>query len=325
MNVESRAQGAFLGLAVGDALGFPVEGLSRKRARRRYSGIDRYRFLGRTGFVSDDTEQAIIIAEAILESDGAPGQAARIFGKKLKGWFWTIPPGVGMSTIKACLRLTVGAKSGVLSAGNGAAMRVAPVGIFSENPTALSVALARVTHTDPRGVEGAVAVAVAVSRIVRGLPCELSDLPEFESELAEPMARAYELARSGVKFDDIADEIGVTGYVLHTVPLAFAAYWSEPASFLEGLRTVILQGGDADSNGAVAGALLGAHFGVEGIPEELVSGLEPTHGRARIGALANALLAGGGEVKRPGFLALRWRELVVKFGVGLHVLGRLVP
>ena len=76
--LQDKARGALLGLAVGDALGFPVEGLSRKRARRRYSGIDRYRFLGSTGFVSDDTEQAIITAEAILESQGVPEKAAQI-------------------------------------------------------------------------------------------------------------------------------------------------------------------------------------------------------------------------------------------------------
>lgn len=311
---------------MGDALGFPVEGLSRKRARRRYQGIDRYRFLGRTGFVSDDTEQAVMTAEAILQGQGKLSQTSQIFGRKLRGWFWTVPPGVGYSTVKACLRLSLGMKkTGVPSAGNGAAMRMAPCGIFSANPVALSVGLARVTHTDPRGVEGAVAVAYGVSRLIRGERCEYEDLPEFESELGPALEKAFCLAKGGAAMDHIADEIGTTGYVLHTVPLAFAALWSQPETFLQGLQSVVLQGGDADSNGAVAGALLGAHFGEEGIPKELLERLEPTHGYDRLVRLADGLFAGGGPVKRPGMLALRWREAQVKFGVGLHVLGRLVP
>ncbi len=325
MSEASRAKGALLGLAVGDALGFPIEGLSRRRARRRYSGIDRYRFLGRTGFVSDDTEQAIMTAEAILEADRDPNEAARIFARKLRGWFWTIPPGVGFSTAKACLKLTVGLPSGVRSAGNGAAMRMAPAGLVSEDPQELARALTEVTHTDPRGVEGALAVACGVGRILRGLRCDLEDLPEFASPLGEAMEKSWELVGQGAEFDQIADEIGVTGYVLHTVPLAFAAYWAKPETFLDGLHQVLLQGGDADSNGAVAGALLGAHFGVEGIPSDLLDSLEPTHGRSRLESLATQLWEGGTEVRRPGFFALRWREALVKTGVGLHVLGRLIP
>ena len=323
--LQDKARGALLGLAVGDALGFPVEGLSRKRARRRYSGIDRYRFLGSTGFVSDDTEQAIITAEAILESQGVPEKAAQIFGRKLRGWFWTLPPGLGASTLKACLRLTLGMKSGVASAGNGAAMRMAPVGLFTEQPEELTRVLARVTHTDPRGVDGGVAVAFAVSRLIRGQDCHFTHLPELDERLSKALKQAWEMCEAGQEFDTIAESLGTTGYVLHTVPLAFAALWSRPQTFLEGLQKVILQGGDADTNGAVAGALLGARFGAADIPESLLNALEPSHGRTRLERLADQLVAGSGEVQRPGFLALRFRECAIKVGVAAHVLGRMIP
>ena len=323
--LKDRSRGTLLGLAVGDALGFPVEGLNRKRARRRYSGIDRYRILGHTGYVSDDTEQAIITAEALLESHGEPEKAARIFGRKLRGWFWTLPPGLGASTLKACLRLTLGMESGIASAGNGAAMRMAPVGLFREQPEELTKILARVTHTDPRGVDGGVAVAYAVSRLVRGKDCSLHCLPELDQRLSEALKQAWEMCEAGKDFDTIADAVGTSGYVLHTVPLAFAALWSKPRTFLEGLQKVVLQGGDADSNGAVAGALLGAWFGAGGIPESLLNALEQCHGRSRLERLADQLVAGSGEVQRPGFLALRFRECVIKAGVAAHVLGRMIP
>jgi len=324
-SLRDRARGCLLGLAVGDALGFPVEGLSRKRARRRYEGIDRYRFLGSTGYVSDDTEQAVITAEAVVEAQGDPVSAASVFGRKLRGWFWTIPPGVGFSTLKACLKLSVGLPSGVASAGNGAAMRMAPVGVYEEDPRKLATELARVTHTDPRGVDGAVSVAVAVSRLVRGKSCELSDLPEVDAGLMDALRLAWDLCQREADFDEITDQIGATGYVLHTVPLAFAALWSQPDTFLSGLQKVILQGGDTDSNAAVAGALLGAKMGGGAIPSQLVEGLEPTHGRERLERLADQLLEGKGEIQRPGFLSLRKGEAQIKFGVALHVLGRLVP
>jgi ADP-ribosylglycohydrolase len=161
--------------------------------------------------------------------------------------------------------------------------------------------------------------------LIRQQSCEFADLPEFESELGPALEKAHRLVSDGANMDEIADEIGTTGFVLHTVPLAFAALWSRPQTFLQGLQSVVLQGGDADSNGAVAGALLGAHFGSGAIPRQLIDSLEPCHGRERLVRLADALYAGEGKVVRPSSLALRWRELQIKFGVGLHVLGRLIP
>jgi hypothetical protein len=69
VSAEDRIVGALLGTAVGDALGLAAEGMSARQIARRWGRLDRYRFLGRRGFVSDDTEQSALV-----------------------GWFWRLPP-----------------------------------------------------------------------------------------------------------------------------------------------------------------------------------------------------------------------------------------
>lgn len=326
MDTMNRAAGCLVGLAVGDAMGFPLEGLSARRIQRRFGRPERYRFLGRRGFVSDDTEQAVMVAEAALAAAADPGATARGFARRLVGWFWTVPPGVGLATVRACLKMSVGLAGGVASAGNGAAMRAAPLGLLPRRE-GLVEAVSRVTHTDPRAVDGARAIAEAVALVVAAgeapWPALQAVLGALDPRLAERLERAWTLREASP--EEAARELGTTGYVLHSVPLALWALWSDPPGFLEGLHRVVLQGGDADSTGAMAGALLGARFGLEAIPAELADHLEPCYSAERLAALAAALAEGRTAPLRPGFWALRGREAAIKAGVALHVLGRLVP
>ena len=159
-----RLAGTLLGTALGDALGLPAEGMSARAIARRFGTVDRFRLLGRTGFVSDDTEQAALIAEALIRSPTDPIACARAFRRSLLAWFARLPFGVGRATIRACLRAALGRpRSGVRSAGNGSAMRAAIVGVFfADDPaarTAFGCTLAETTHVDARAVEGAVYVA----------------------------------------------------------------------------------------------------------------------------------------------------------------------
>jgi ADP-ribosylglycohydrolase len=153
-------EGVLLGTAVGDALGLPLECLSARTIARRFAPVTRYRLLGSTGFVSDDTEQSALVAQAIAAHPANPRAAARRFARSLLGWFLRLPWGIGFATLRACVRIGLGfERTGVNSAGNGAAMRAAVVGVaFARQPSArraFSDALAQVTHLDPRAVEGA--------------------------------------------------------------------------------------------------------------------------------------------------------------------------
>ncbi len=330
MDARERARGCLVGLALGDALGFPLEGLTPAHIKRRFGQLARFRFLGRTGYVSDDTELSVLMGEALLEAGQDPERAARAFGRRLVGWFWWLPPGIGMATARSALRWTFGGSGGVASAGNGAAMRAAPVGLWPDRRADLTRALSRVTHTDPRAVDGAVVVTEAVALLCAGReadwPTLSQRLPELEPRLREALDQAWKLVSFGASPELRAERLGVSGYVLHSVPLALAALWSRPPSFLEGLQAVILRGGDADSNGAIAGALLGAAFGRPALPEHLVEELEPAFSARRLETLADDLLAGRRQDYQPAsFRTLRARELAVKLGVGLHVLRRLWP
>lgn len=328
---EERARGCLVGLALGDALGFPLEGLSQGRIARRFGRLDHFAFLGSRGYVSDDTELSVLLGEALLAGCGEPETSAREFGKRLVGWFRWGPPGIGMATLRASLSLMVGRPGGVASAGNGAAMRAAPLGLYSAaDRPGLVRALSTVTHTDPRAVDGALVVAEAVALLVQGReadwPTLSQSLPGIDLRLREALDQAWKLVRFEASPELRAQRLGCSGYVLHSVPLALAALWSRPATFLEGLQAVVLRGGDADSNGAIAGALLGAAFGREGLPAQLVQALEPAFSAPRLEALADDLVEGRLTRYQPAsFGSLRRHELAVKLGVGLHLLRRLWP
>lgn len=119
------------GTAVGDAVGLPAEGLSKTRARKWFHGVWRHRLLFGHGMVSDDTDHTVMTAQAILRFPDSPERFARRLSLGLIGWLLSLPPGIGLATLRAILKLLIGVPprlSGVASAGNGPAMRSAPMG-----------------------------------------------------------------------------------------------------------------------------------------------------------------------------------------------------
>ncbi|MBZ0237261.1 MAG: ADP-ribosylglycohydrolase family protein, partial [Deltaproteobacteria bacterium] len=128
-----RIAGLLLGTAVGDSLGLPREGLSARRAALLYPGPLRQRFVLGRGMLSDDTEHACLTAQALLVAGGEPRRFARSLGWKLRWWLLGMPAGVGWGTLRAIARLWIGfspARSGVRSAGNGAALRAPIIGAW---------------------------------------------------------------------------------------------------------------------------------------------------------------------------------------------------
>jgi ADP-ribosyl-[dinitrogen reductase] hydrolase len=126
-----RVAGALLGTALGDALGLPCEGMSVRSINKRFGTVDRFRILGKTGFVSDDTEQTALIAQSLARHPDNLEACVRAFRRSLLGWFCRLPWGIGLATVRSCFRISLRrSPSGVMSAGNGAAMRAAVVGVF---------------------------------------------------------------------------------------------------------------------------------------------------------------------------------------------------
>lgn len=232
--LADRLVGTLLGTALGDALGLPAEGMTARAIARRFGRIDNFSLLGRTGFVSDDTEQAGLVAQALARHPDDLDACVRAFRRSLLGWFCRLPWGVGRATIRSCARIALGLEpSGVLSAGNGAAKRAAVIGaFFHDRPVErrqFGRALAEVTHRDARAVEGALYVAEVAGSCVRnwvgtsptGMVAEARSVVEHP-ELDAAIGRAMDLERRGVSLREAAGACGTTGYVVSMV--AFATF-----------------------------------------------------------------------------------------------------
>jgi ADP-ribosylglycohydrolase len=182
-----RALGALYGLAIGDALGMPTQSFPRAEVVRRHGSVlsgfepgppDQPLAPGlAAGSVTDDTEQALILAESLIDGGGRIDPAA--FARRLVAWEDSMRRRgssdlLGPSTRRAVTELLAGAppdQSGRLGATNGAAMRVTPVGVAVRPGPGLIdavVAASEVTHNTSVALAGAAAVAAAVSAGVDG-------------------------------------------------------------------------------------------------------------------------------------------------------------
>jgi ADP-ribosyl-[dinitrogen reductase] hydrolase len=291
-----------VGTALGDALGLPAEGMSARAISRRFGRVDQFRLLGKAGFVSDDTEQTALVAQSLARHPDDVDLCVRAFRRSLLGWFCRLPWGIGRATIRSCIRIGLGlSPSGVMSAGNGAAMRAGIVGsFFHDRPTEREVfgrALAEVTHRDVRAVEGALYVA-ELAAACAGYPKGVSPAACQEeasrivtnAPLREAIDRARELALSGSSTTEAATVCGTSGFVVHTLAFATFCFLRSGDDPLLALSEAISAGGDTDSIGAILGGWLGALHGEAGLPRDLIGLIHdgpfgPTHLRS----LANCL------------------------------------
>ena len=110
MDRTQQIVGCLLGGAVGDALGLPFEGLSRRRVAARLAGAPLEHSLVRgRGMISDDTEHACMTAQALLSAPDDPDAFARSLAWRLRGWLMILPAAVGWSTLRAIIKMWLGA------------------------------------------------------------------------------------------------------------------------------------------------------------------------------------------------------------------------
>lgn len=338
MDHRDRLAGTLLGTALGDALGLPMEMLPAKVIARRFPRLDRFHLLGSVGFVSDDTEQSALVAQSLARHPGDLDGCVRAFRRSLLGWFLRLPWGIGLGTLRACTRIALGLRrSGVATAGNGAAMRAAVVGVFFTDDAgarrATADALAIVTHTDPRAVEGARFVA-EVAALATTTDDPAAAVTQARAVVTEPslgraLDRATALAAEGAALDAAAKELGTTGFVVHTVPFAAYAFARWGADPMAAVTAVIRAGGDTDSIAAIVGAWCGALRGEVGLPTALIARINdgpfgPTHLRALADDLAG-VGAGRAPTARYSPLVAMARNLALYPVVIAHALRRVVP
>jgi len=340
--------GCLLGTAVGDSLGLPYEGLSARRAAKLFPDPTKHHLILGKGMVSDDTEHAAFVAQALIRSRGNVDVFQKRLARSLRWWLLALPAAVGFATGRSILKLWLGFSpqtSGVFSAGNGPAMRSPILGVaYGDNPEKLKQfvkASTEITHSDPKAYYAALAVALAAHQSAgdekpspqRYLTTLKDLLPQDNAkELHDLLQRAADSADNGepvTKFaSDIGSRNGISGYSYHTVPCVLQVWFGEPEDFAQGLQAIIKAGGDTDTAGAIFGGIVGTRVGREGIPEAWLSNIVEWP-RTWLKRLGNAV-AGAGQsdaAKCPAYFipGVLLRNLLFLIIVLAHGLRRLAP
>ncbi|MEM0359216.1 MAG: ADP-ribosylglycohydrolase family protein [Candidatus Hadarchaeales archaeon] len=283
--MRSKFRGCLLGCAVGDALGSSWGGFS--------------------GRWTDDTHMTIALAESLLEKKGFDGEhLMQTFIKNYEEEPWrgyaSGPPTI-FSMVKKGVPWSEASKrlfGGKGSFGNGAAMRVAPVGLLYYNdPEKLREVAeqqALLTHYHELGKEGAVLQARAVSLALTSKPPYLFDPYDFLEELRnftshpvykEKLEKIGRLLKGGSP-KEVIRELGNGVEAHRSVPTSICSFLLNFHSFKASLLYATELGGDRDTIGAMTGAISGAYHGEEGIPQEW---REKVERRERLEELADKL------------------------------------
>lgn len=289
-------RGCLIGVAVGDALGAPFEGHSQVDDEAWESvsqGRDRLRF-------TDDTSMTFGVVEGLLAADDFDGDLmARIFIRDYEAEPWR---GFGPGPPHVFEKLKTGARwsdaareahAGEGSFGNGAAMRVAPVGLrfFRDLDRVAEEARnsALITHAHPLGRDGAVAQAVAVACAVAAEPpldqAFVVDAILDHVEVPE-MRQAIDAAASlgASEPRQVAATLGNGITAIEAVPAALAAFLANADSFSDTISFAVAIGGDTDTIASMAGALSGAYLD-GAIPRPWTNRVEGARSMKRLGSV----------------------------------------
>ena len=313
--LENRFRGALYGCAVGDALGAPLEGrqipsdLDAEGLLRGYRRMPGWPI----GQITDDTMLTLALARSIGEHGGVAG--GHVIAEFAKLWREGTIVGAGAATNEAIANYLYkhkpwdqcGAPLG--RAGNGAAMRAAPIGLwYYDDPEALipaAVEASEVTHRDPRSIAAAATVALVTALAVRGnrldpkrTLIETADVilhldpgtGDHILRLADWMEAPEETALKNII---ATGQFGhwrgtwngrITAYAVPTLLISLYCFLRNQENFGTAVSQAILTGGDVDTTGAITGALAGALLGEDAIPAHLRIGVLDSK---KIGAAAS--------------------------------------
>ncbi len=296
---HDRARGCMAGLALGDALGRPVEGLSAAEIQEQWGYIEG--FIDDEPAGSDDTEYALLSASTVLRV--GTGATMHDFAQS---WIDNVLPqssefaGGGFSEMAAIDNLRKGVappQSGdhIHAWSDGLAMRVAPLGIVANGDVAMAARLAEadgaVSHSG-EGIYAGVAVAVAVTAAMQGASSEQC----FEEALASIpsdswTARNLQLAQRLVHEESdsarlavlLCDNLAISDYfwadlATEAVGLAFGALLHGGGDVVHTTTFAVNLGRDSDTNAAIAGCIAGAISGESSIPVDWLAVVQPVKG-----------------------------------------------
>jgi poly(ADP-ribose) glycohydrolase ARH3 len=279
-DLKEKFLGGMIGSALGDAIG---EIAFRYRKKEDLAArLEEAKEL----IYTDDTAMALGLAESLIErGDLDPQDLGKKFHQNYLNETWRGygpgPPALFRMVERSKIGYAAAAKSlyrGQGSFGNGAAMRIAPLGIyFHDSPQMVQKAAdsAAVTHAHPVGIDGASIQAKAVAMAVNLDPCESFSPEEFVDklvriaktpEMADKLHGVRQVLTETIPPEKAAEFLGRSVAVHESQPFALYCFLRHPRSFKDCLFCAVLNGGDRDTLGAMSCALSGSYLGVDSIP-----------------------------------------------------------
>jgi ADP-ribosyl-[dinitrogen reductase] hydrolase len=289
VNELQKAKGCLFGLAIGDALGATNEFKTKVAIQEPVTELIGGGWLSlQAGEITDDTQMMLCILDAY-----SSGYTLERVAENFLSWLNSKPKDIGNLTRNALSELKRGVsprESGRLAfetmrqsgAGNGAVMRCAPTAVLRASDQEVrvmeTIEIARVTHFDQRAIEAAIWLNAMIAAYINAA----TDQEAWAAAQAEILLARTEQGWS-IPEDDVLtwvekavsieiSALDTSGYALATVQVA-AWVLQNSDTFEDGLILAINQGGDADTIGAVTGALLGAKYGFSSIPKRWLNGL----------------------------------------------------
>lgn len=277
MNKRNRIKGALYGVAIGDALGGPLEFMSKEQIKRKHGTVTEMIGGGwlnlAPGEVTDDTQMTVAVIDGILQNPEKPIEA---IGRNFIQWYKSGPKDIGGTCSRAINEAMrrggdsptydnwmaagqeVRRQSNGMNAGNGALMRTIYPALYYTDPKqaqTISVLIGNMTHFNDVSMASCDLYVDIVHKLIAG-----------DTEVARK--------KIGSTVTTLKGHRNPTGYVLDSLVYALTAT-TETASFDDAVIWAVNQGGDADTIGAIAGGLAGAIYGYEAIPQRWIDALSP--------------------------------------------------
>lgn len=286
----NRILGCLYGQAIGDALGLGSEFMSKEEVQKYYpDGLytydqiiqDAHRRRWAKGDWTDDTDMMLCLLHAFTDEGFDYLKAAANF----KEWYKGGPMGIGRSTLKVLMLAEYTEKpfeasklvwdiSRNTSAANGALMRTSVMALWPEYNENWIIEACKLTHYDPRCIYSCIIVtAIIHSMVWMNIAPSYNDIYELASSLDKEAAECVSFAHNAQDISELElDKQPGIGYTYRALSGALWCVWHAD-SFVDGLLKIVNAGGDADTNGAISGAALGAKFGLDSIPQRFIENL----------------------------------------------------
>jgi len=270
-----KFQGCLIGVAIGDSLGHPFEGILREQIYSRFSDFKEFLAINKKRFntYTDDTQLTLHTAKALIQGSGFNED---YFIREYVEWLEDPPIGPGYGCISSIQKLKYGIswkKAASNSGGNGTAMRVSPIGLFYNKDTnnlknsALKSSI--ITHSHPAASAGAIVIARAIAFLINKTIETRFSVDKFFDAIISPISNSREEIWD--EFIKILNKVKNSLKIsLEAVACAIFIFLKNLNSFEECIFQLATAGGDSDTVGAIGGSLAGSYFGKGNIPRDLI-------------------------------------------------------